>query len=41
MLFDPIGIQQLLVLNLKIIFQKVYKEKLDWDDVISEDSKEK
>ena len=37
MFFDPIGILQPLVINLKILFQKVGKEKFDWNEVISEE----
>ena len=37
MLFDSIGILQPLVINLKILFQKVCKEKFDWDEEISEE----
>ena len=40
MFFDPIGILQPLVINLKILFQKVCKEKFDWDEIISEELKE-
>ena len=40
MFFDPIGILQPLVINLKILFQKVYKEKFDWCEVISEELQE-
>ena len=36
MFFDPIGILQPLVINLKILVQKVCKEKFYWDEVISE-----
>ena len=35
--FDAIGILQPLVINLKILFQKVCEEKFDWDEVISEE----
>ena len=37
MFFDSIGILQPLVINLKILFQKVCKEKFDWDEEISEE----
>ena len=37
MLFDSIGILQPLVINLKILFQKVCKEKFDWDEETSEE----
>ena len=40
MFFELIGILQPLVINLKILFQKVYKEKFDWDEVISEELQE-
>ena len=40
MLFDPIGILQPLAVNLKILFQKVCKEKFDWDEVTSEELQE-
>ena len=40
MFFDPTGILQPLVISLKILFQKVYKEKFDWDEVISEELQE-
>ena len=40
MFFDPIGILQPLVINFKILFQKVCKEKFDWDELISKESKE-
>ena len=40
MFFDPIGVLQPLVINLKILFQKVCKEKFDWDEVISEELQE-
>ena len=40
MFFDPIGILQPLVINFKILFQKVCKEKFDWDEVISEELQE-
>ena len=32
----PVGILQPLVVNLKVLFQKVCKEKFNWDEVISE-----
>ena len=38
--FDPIGILQPIAFNLKILFQKVCKEKFDWDEVISEELQE-
>ena len=37
MFFDSIGILQPLVINLKNFFQKVCKEKFDWDEEISEE----
>ena len=37
MFFDPIGILQPLVIDLKILLQKVCKEKFDWDQFISEE----
>ena len=40
MFFDPIGILQPLVINLKILVQKVCKEKFYWDEVISEELQE-
>ena len=40
MFFDPIGILQPLVMYLRILCQKVCKEKFDWDEVISEELKE-
>ena len=40
MFFDPIGILQPLVINFKILFQKVCNEKFDWDEVISEELQE-
>ena len=40
MFFDPIGILQPLVINFKILFQKVCKKKFDWDEVISEELQE-
>ena len=40
MFFDPIGILQPLVINLKILFQKACKKKFDWDEVISEELQE-
>ena len=40
MFFDLIGVLQPLVINLKILFQKVCKEKFDWDEVISEELQE-
>ena len=40
MFFDPIGILQSLVINLKILFQKVCKETIDWDKVISDELQE-
>ena len=40
MFFDPIGMLQPLVINLKILVQKVCKEKFYWDEVISEELQE-
>ena len=40
MFFNPLGILQPLVINLKILFQEVCKEKFDWDEVISEELQE-
>ena len=40
MFFDLIGILQSLVINLKILFQKVCNKKFDWDEVISEELQE-
>ena len=40
MFFDPIGILQPLVINLKILVQKVCKQKFYWDEVISEELQE-
>ena len=39
MFFDPIGVLQPLIINLKILFQKVCKEKFDWDQEISQELK--
>ena len=38
--FDLIGILEPLAIRLKILFQKVSKEKFDWDEVISEELRE-
>ena len=40
MFYDPIGFLQPIIINLKIIFQKLCKLKLSWDEYIPEDLKE-
>ena len=37
MFYDPIGFLQPIIINLKIIFQKLCKLKLSWDEDISKD----
>ena len=41
MFYDPIGFLQPIIINLKIVFQKLCKLKLSWDEDIPEDLKGK
>ena len=39
-LFDPLGHLQLLIIQLKTLFQELCRLKLKWDDVIPDDLKQ-
>ena len=39
MFYDPIGLLQIIIINLKLLFQKLCKAKVDWDDEIPNEIK--
>ena len=34
--YDPLGLIQPLIMNMKLFFQWLYKHKLDWDEELKE-----
>ena len=37
MFYDPIGLLQPILINLKILFQELCKQKLSWDKILPDD----
>ena len=37
--YDPLGILQLILISLKVLFQNLCKQKFDWDESISDEFK--